>query len=65
MSVSARVVKTRSSPVVAGDPGVVDASWYGNPMVTPWLRPIQLACISLTRAGQPGRVSSADSSSSA
>ena len=58
MIVSARVVNTRIrffSP----------SSSYGKPKFTPSLRPIQFACISFTRSGQPGSVSSAASSSSA
>ncbi len=46
MTVSARVVKARSTPCS------VPMS-YGKPMRTPWLLPIQLACMARTRSGQP------------
>ncbi len=58
MIVSARVVKTRIS---FRSP----SSAYGKPKLTPSLRPIQFACISLTRSGQPGSLSRSASSSSA
>ncbi len=67
ISVSARVVKTRSTPFVSTPSGTgADDSVrsYGNDTVTPSLRPIQFRCMTLTRSGQ-ARSSSESSSSSA
>ena len=64
MIVSARVVNTyiRPSPIGAPSPSRMSC---GKAKRTPWLLPIQLACIVFTRSGQPGIRSRKASSSSA
>jgi hypothetical protein len=58
MIVSARVVNTHSCRSCR-------SSSYGKAKRTPTLLPIQLACMVLTRSGQPGKLSRPLSSSSA
>ena len=62
-SVSARVVNTLSVPSAPSARRVSGA--YGKAISQPSLRPIQLACITRTRSGQPASSSRAASSSSA
>ena len=64
MMVSARVVNTYILPSPIGLPSA-PAMACGNAKRTPWLLPIQLACIVRTRSGQPGMWSRQESSSSA
>ena len=64
MIVSARVVNTQSLPSPMGAPDASRTS-CGNAKRTPSLRPIQFACITFTRSGQPGILSSQSSSSCA
>jgi hypothetical protein len=65
MTVSARVVKTCRRPSPIGPPPPAGSVMLcGNAKRTPWLLPIQFACIVLTRSGQPGKPVRTDSSSS-
>ena len=51
-NVSARVVNTFSAPSAPSCARVSRS--YGNASSTPSLRPIQCACMTRTRSGQPG-----------